>query len=175
MPLAETDKLIFFLCGIFHFSSCYAASVYPVRAEIQTKTLTQVLSPACYLTPDKAYFSFFLLRPLCCEWKGRRDFLMTCFCCGFSVSLALARLTGMFSADSLETGCLWWWPLSEACRVLRGERNFPLAKYTCVKLGYCLLSQRNHSRPLGRTWPLIIRSGRHKPRTLFAIGILWLR
>lgn len=30
---------------------------------------------------------------------------------------------------------------------VKGERNFPLAKYTCVKPGYCLLSQRNHSRP----------------------------
>lgn len=36
---------------------------------------------------------------------------------------------------------------------VKGERNFPLAKYTCAKPGYCLLIQRNHSRPQGQTWP----------------------
>lgn len=53
---------------------------------------------------------------------------------------------------------------------VKGERNFPLAKYTCVKPGYCLLSQRNHSRPQGQTWPPIISNSRHKPKTLFVTG-----
>lgn len=36
---------------------------------------------------------------------------------------------------------------------VKGERNFPLAKYTRVKPGYCLLNQRNRSRPCGQTRP----------------------
>lgn len=36
---------------------------------------------------------------------------------------------------------------------VKGERNFPLAKYTRVKPGYCLLNQRNRSRPCGQTQP----------------------
>lgn len=36
---------------------------------------------------------------------------------------------------------------------VKGERNFPLAKYTRVKPGYCLLNQRNRSRPCGQPRP----------------------
>lgn len=59
--------------------------VYSRRALIQTKTSTAAPDHPCYLNPNTDFFFF-----CSCEWKGRRNFLMTCFCCGFFVSRASA-------------------------------------------------------------------------------------
>lgn len=70
---------------------------------------------------------------------------------------------------SLGNGLFVMVAIVRGSRGVKGERNFPLAKYTCVKPGYCLLSQRNHGRPWGRTRPPVTSNRSHRPRTLFAI------
>lgn len=43
------------------------------------------------------------------------------------------RCTAMFSVDSLETGLFVTAAIVRGLQGVKRERNFPLAKYTCVK------------------------------------------